>query len=74
MTPTFDPEAFDLRRSPVFALTDDQTTRLRARFESERGLYFGQPPTFDGLLASLARLRAALEENYSVRNVGWQRP
>ena len=57
------PEAFDLRRSPVFALTDDQTTRLRARFESERGLYFGQPPTFDGLLASLARLRAALEEN-----------
>ncbi len=60
-----DPEAFDLRRSPVFALSDAQAGRLRARFESERGLYFGHPPTFDGLLASLARLRGALGENAS---------
>lgn len=56
-----DPEAFDLRRSPVFALTDDQTARLRARFESERSLYFGDPPTFDGVLASFTRMRAVLE-------------
>ena len=56
------PETFDLRRSPVFTLNDVQAARLRARFESERGLYFGHPPTFDGLLASLARLRAALGE------------
>ena len=56
-----DSKAFDLRRSPVFALSDTQMARLRARFETERGLYFGHPPTFDELLTSLARLRAALE-------------
>ena len=59
---SLDPETFELRRSPMFALTRDQQTRLRVRFESERSLYFGDPPTFDGLLASFARMRVVLGE------------